>query len=144
MPVEVNRPGDSLGEKPRLSGFGRRVVAVVLLLAIVATAVVYSRIQANRRKAELADQVLSAVERSKVVSANALSAAGADDAAQAALKGYVKRIDDARQVKDKAAAAQEMITFSLGQVHGIAAQVDELNGARNRLLLALQQYNDAR
>ncbi|MDP2871388.1 MAG: hypothetical protein Q8P31_02485, partial [Bacillota bacterium] len=118
MPLEINRPGDSAGEKPRLSSFGKRVVALALVLALVATMLIYSRIQAGNRKAELAEQVLAAVDRSKIVCTNALSAVGAGDEARAALQAFLGQIEGGKQVADKAAAAQEMITYCLSQVQG--------------------------
>lgn len=140
MALEIDRPGDSAGEKPRLSAFGRLVLAAALVLALVVVAVVYSRVQAGKLRAERAEQVLAAVERSRTVCANALSAVGAGDEARAALQAFFGRIDGAKLMADKAAAAQDMITYCLSQVRGNQSQVDELHGARNRIILALQQY----
>jgi hypothetical protein len=144
MSFEINRPGDSADDKPRLSAFGRRLVVAILLASLVVAALVYGTVQANRRRAELAELVLSAIERSRIVCANVLGAARAGDDAQAALQAFFRRIEAAGQVADKAAIAQEMITYCLGMVEGNAALVDELAGARNRIVLALQQHGGSR
>lgn len=144
MPLEINKPGDALGERPRLSRFGRGVVAAGLIVVVLAGMLVFSLVQGNQRKAALAAAVLDAVERSRLVCTNALGAVGADSEAIAALEGFYRRIEDENQVSGKATAAQEMITYVLSQVHGNQAQVDELNGARNRILVALQQYESQR
>lgn len=144
MPLEIRRPGDALGEKPRLSRFGKGVVAAVLIIALAASGLVYSVVQAAHRRSELAVAVLQAVDRGRLVCTNALSAVGADNQASAALEGYFQEIETKTDVRDKAAAAQEMITYVLSQVGGDQAQVDELVGARNRILLALQQYENPR
>jgi hypothetical protein len=142
MSFEIKKPGAALDEKPRLSRFGRRAVAAGVIVLIVASILAYSALQANQRRKALEADVLDAIERGQLVCSNALSAVGADSAAVAALQGFVQRIGEARQVPAKAAAAQEMITYALSQVGGNQAQVDELNGARNRILLALERYEN--
>lgn len=144
MPYEIRRPGDQPRVKPRLSALGRRMVAVALLLALVIAGVAYARMQAANRRQELAQQVVAAVERSAVVCANALAAVRAREAVLAELQTYLRRIGDAGDVVTKAEVAQEMITWCLGHAGSLPAQVDELHGARNRILLAVEQYNAAR
>jgi len=144
VPLEINRPGDRAPDKPRLSTLGRRVAAVlVLVLVVVAVGAAYT-VQANRRRAELRADVLAAVERSKVVCADALSSVSAGDSALATLQGYSRRIDDSADLGDKVDASYEMITYALGHVAGSQAQIDELNGARNRILYAVKQYGGLR
>lgn len=144
MPYEIRRPGDQPRVKPRLSALGRRVVAVALLLALVIAGVAYARTQAANRREELAQQVVAAVERSAVVCANALAAVKAPVGTVAELQSFLSRLEDSSDVIAKAEVAQEMITWCLPYAEGSPAQVDELHGARNRILLAVERYNAAR
>ncbi len=140
MSFEIKRPGDTTGDGARLSALGKRVVIALVILAVVVSILVFSRVQANRRLKELADDVLAAIDRAELVCTNALSAVGAGDQAVATLRDLAGRIAGAKQLEDKVALAQEMITYALAQAGGSQAQVDELNGARNRILLAMQEY----
>ncbi len=140
MSFVIKRPGDKSEHKPRLSSFGRRVVVGLLVVAAIVAAIVLANAQAARKRNELKQAVLDAVERSEVVCGNALSAVGAGTEAQSALQGFRDRIARAGDVDEKASVAQEMIDFALGHAGGNQAQVDELNGARNRIMLAMQQY----
>lgn len=143
MPYEVRRPSDRLGERPKLSRFGRTVFAVAAIVVLVVVGWAYAAVQASRAREELARDVVAAVERAKVVCNNAASAVGAGSTATDRIASFAREIDAKRSVEDKAVTAQEMINYTLGLVGTNQAQLDELHGATNRLLLALQQYRGA-
>lgn len=140
MSFQINKPGDTGGYKARLSSFGRRVVAGLIILTVVVSFIAYSRVLTNRKTAELRDAVVAAIDRAAVVCTNALSAVGAGDQAAATLRGHIEHIDSAKAIEDKVSRSYEMISFALSLVGSNQAQVDELNGARNRILLAMQEY----
>lgn len=144
MAFEIRRPSEKLEEKPRLSRFGRTVVSVAIVAALVVVLAVSAAVQANRARAELAKNVQDAVDRAKVVCANAVTAVGGGSNAADQVATYSRQIDGKRTVDEKAAIAQEMITYTLGIAGSSQSQVDELNGARNRIILALQQYMGAK
>ena len=142
MAFHVNRPGNAMVQKPKLSIIGKIVIAVTVIVVLISALIVYSTILANQQKNLLKEDVLYAIERSKVVCANALSVVGASEDVIHLLKKYSDSIDTKEQIVDKSTAAQEMITYTLSQVSGTQAQIDELNGSRNRILVALKKYNN--
>jgi hypothetical protein len=144
MPYEVRRPSDKLDEKPRLSKLGRTVVAVAAVLALVIVGAVYASVQASRARDELAQAVLAAIDRAEIVCANAASAVGAGAAVTGQLETYGREIDQKRLVEDKAAVAQQMLTYTIGVVGTNQAQLDELHGAVNRIVLAMREYQAAK
>lgn len=143
MAFEVRRPSDALGEKPKLSKFGRTVVTVAIVVALVIVGSVYAAVQANRARDQLAQALEDAIDRAEIACRNAVSAVGAGTAAADRVAEFGRQIDGKRLVTDKASVAQDMITYTLGLAASSQAQVDELNGARNRIVLALQKYQAA-
>jgi hypothetical protein len=143
MAFEVRRPSDALGEKPKLSKFGRTAVTIAVVVALIVVGSVYAAVQANRARDQLAQAVEDAIDRAEIACRNAASAVGASTVATDRIAEYGRQIDGARIVADKAALAQEMITYTLGLAGSNQSQVDELNGARNRIVLALEKYRGA-
>ena len=145
MPLDINRPSDTVGQKPRLSKLGKIIVAVsgaaLVILAVVIISVLHANGQTAQAKKELSDQLIGTVERAETVCKNALSAVNANDQAVSSLQKYLDRIEKENDAAKKAEIAQEMINDTLSKVSGNQQQIDELNGARNRILLAVKNYN---
>ncbi len=135
MAVEIKRPGDTLGQKPKLSRFGKGVVAAGIVAVIIVAAIVIGSLNASAKKQELARPVLDAISHSLLVCENVKSAAG-----DAALSDKMAAVEKQSDVKKKADAALDMISHATGLVKDNQSLLDELSGARNRISVALRQY----
>ena len=132
MAIEVKKPGSSLNNI-RLSRTGKIIIAIIAVILIVIGIVVISTVQSKSHQEKLAQPILDAVEHSVLVCKGISS--------EDVLSSYINRIESEKAATDKADVAQEMIQFVTKQAEGNQAQLDELNGARNRITIALKKYN---
>lgn len=132
MAVEVKKPGSSLNSI-KLSRTGKIIIAIAAVILIVVGIVIISTVQSKSREEEIAQPILDAVEHSVLVCKGISS--------EDALSSYINRIESEKTATGKANAAQEMIQLVTKQSEGNQAQLDELNGARNRITIALKKYH---
>ena len=135
-----NVPAMRLASSRACPGSARPVDAGIVIIVLVVASLIYSAVQSNRDRQQLARDLEEEVDRAKIVCSNAAAVVAAGATATDRLASFAREIDGQREAAGKAAIAQEMITYTLGLTAGDQAQLDELNGARNRILLALQKY----
>lgn len=143
MPLEVSKPGDAFGRKPKLSKTGRVIVGAAVALVLVFAAVIIAANHASGVKKEKELAVVNAVERAVVVCENSAAALKLDTKALNAVASYKKQIETEKDALKKADISFEMIGFLLEYSAQDQSVADELNGARNRVFVTLKAYKEA-
>ena len=134
MAVEIKRPGEGFGKKPKLSKLGKLLVFAGIAAVLLAAVLIIGAMHSAAQKKELAEPVLSAVEHSVLV-CRSITGDGAE-----ALAELIDAVEQETDVLKKADAAQEMLLYASKLSEGNQSRTDELNGARNRITVALRQY----
>jgi hypothetical protein len=141
MSIDIKKPSDAAAERPKLSKIGIISVALLLVLALVVAGMMVSSSRRRQALAENAKIVDAAVDHAVAVCRNVVTVHG-DAGDQAELNGMIKRIEDEKNPLTRADIATDMIGLCLRLAQDSQSQLDELTGARNRLLIAIREYNN--
>jgi len=139
MALEINKPSaeNRRNEKAKLSPFGKKIVVLGVVAAVILTVVGVVGIFTGRQRAAKEGNVTHAVARAVAVCEAGMASVN-DKATLAEFESYIQRIDAAKSVRTKADLAVEMIGFVGSHAGDDSALIDELNGARNRIFAALK------
>ena len=139
MSIEFQHPSGPEKQKVKLTPVGIAGVALLVALVAVIIGMVVSSQQKNKALAEHARVIDTAVDHAVAVCRNVM--ATSDDSDRIA--GMVQAIDRITAEKDPLAKAG-LTNDLIGQCMSIAGErqdfVDELNGARNRVQVAIREY----
>ena len=136
MALKVNKPTVPDKQPLKLTGMGKLAVVLVVILLAGAVLAFFLQSRAATRQAELEAPLLLAVDRAIVICQSSMDILGVEESIRNRVGETHTQIENAGSALRKGELALEMIGILLPHAADNAAVTDELNGARNRILVS--------
>lgn len=141
MSIDIKKPSDSASDKPKLSKIGLISVALLLVLALAVGGMMSSNSKKRQALAENAKIIDSAIDHAVAVCRGVISVFG-DEGDTDELEGIIRRVEKEKNPLARADMATDIISLGLRLSQNDQGRTDELNGARNRILIAVREYKN--
>lgn len=138
MSIEFQHPSGPEKQKAKLSKTGLASIGLLVLLVAVVIGMVVSNQAKNKAMAEKALVIDNAVSHAVTVCKNVVAASSSSEVGDEANR-HIQRIEAEKDPLTKANLANDFIGYCMSltkEQHFI----DELNGARNRVSVAVREY----
>lgn len=136
MALKVNKPAIPDKKPLKLTSMGKAAVSLFIILLVVGGAVFFMQSRAATRRAEAEAPLLLAVDRAVAICQSSMDILNVEESIRNRVGETHTQIENAGSALRKGELALEMIGVLLPLAVENASVTDELNGARNRILVA--------